>query len=636
MDSSLRNQTTNAVSPKLSVYSSRLDSKNREVRLLVVQPAASVEEPIVCSLNTSHLGDGPNFVALSYCWGPSHLKQRITINVQDLEVSSSVVAALRRLRSSRQVLTIWIDQISINQGDAVERAQQVSIMSMIYSKAARVHIWLGEGDLVTRMSLRVVRDIYSVNHNICPGGDSCECEGTRHLSKDDSLSHARGKASPASRFMLEVLMVHVKNEHGELATAAGGVNNLQVTTFMTNLFLNPWFRRVWVLQEALLARSAVVHCGDELVTWEEVVQVSEWLGTITQLFYHVPRTIMPDIWSHLRSGDGKIRQIELLELFLHGLAMNATDPRDKLFALLSFAQVTGAGHELPSAIQTSYTKQPSQVFADFTAWWIREHHSLSILSTVHGQRTRTWQSLSCGHDRPNIERPTWAVGSEGHVRWSKVTIDYQFDFQASAGAVPDDELLDEVLSASGLRMRLKGFQLTRIGALLHLSLMGTKVQLGESEKEFLQILDMLFDMGGHHRTWNSKFKGLDWTPRPPPEDANEFVQCSYDHWRSHENYVQQSRRRSLGLPRIGSRNVVADRQLKAKEAYIPSCLDPVLFRAENGAIGLCPWMAKEGDAIVVLHGAKVPYLLRPVEDESSGRAFELVGECYVTSIMDGT
>ncbi|KAL1872743.1 hypothetical protein Daus18300_004289 [Diaporthe australafricana] len=639
-DSNIRNQPTSAVSPILSVYRSRLDSKNREVRLLVVEPAASVDEPIVCSLNTSRLGDGPHFVALSYCWGPSHLKQRLTINDQSLEVSSSVVAALRRLRPARQALTIWIDQISINQGDAVERAEQVSIMSMIYSEAARVHIWLGEGDVVTRTSLRVVRDIYNVNHNICPGGDSCECEGTRHLSKDDALSHARGKDSPISRFMLEVLMAHVKNEHGELATAAGGVNNLQVTTFMTNLFLNPWFRRVWVLQEALLARSAVVHCGDELVTWEEVVQVSEWLGTITQLFYHVPHIIMPDIWSNVKSGDGGIRRMELLELFLNGLAMNATDPRDKLFALLSFAHETGAGHELPVAIKTSYEKEPSQVFADFTAWWIREHHSLSILSTVHGQRARTWQRLSCSDDRPKVERPTWAIGSEGQVRWAKVTLDSQFNFQASAGTSPDDGLLDEALSSSDLRLRLKGFQLTRIGLLFHLSLLGTKIQLGESEKEFLQILDMLFDMGGHHRTWNSKFKGLDWRPRPPPEDANEFVQCSYDHWRSHENYVQQQqprrRRPTLGLPRIGPGNVVADRQLKAKEGYIPSCLDPVLFRADNGATGLCPWMAKEGDTIVVLHGAKVPYLLRPVEDEASGRVFELVGECYITSIMDGT
>lgn len=41
---------------------------------------------------------------------------------------------------------MWIDSISINQGDMPERNQQVSLISEIYSKANSVAIWLGVED----------------------------------------------------------------------------------------------------------------------------------------------------------------------------------------------------------------------------------------------------------------------------------------------------------------------------------------------------------------------------------------------------------------------------------------------------------------------------------------------------------
>jgi len=54
---------------------------------------------------------------------------------------------------------------------------------------------------------------------------------------------------------------------------------------------------------------------------------------------------------------------------------------------------------------------------------------------------------------------------------------------------------------------------------------------------------------------------------------------------------------------------------------------------EDGRRGLCPWIAKRGDIFVVLHGGKVPRLLRlggPV-----GGVLRFVGECYVEGIMSG-
>jgi hypothetical protein len=53
---------------------------------------------------------------------------------------------------------------------------------------------------------------------------------------------------------------------------------------------------------------------------------------------------------------------------------------------------------------------------------------------------------------------------------------------------------------------------------------------------------------------------------------------------------------------------------------------------ERGYMGLAPAQTQPGDIVCVLRGGTVPYVLRPMEDG----CFQLVGECYVQGIMDGS
>jgi hypothetical protein len=60
----------------------------------------------------------------------------------------------------------------------------------------------------------------------------------------------------------------------------------------------------------------------------------------------------------------------------------------------------------------------------------------------------------------------------------------------------------------------------------------------------------------------------------------------------------------------------------------------------KGYLVLVPDRAEEGDAVVVMKGARVPYVLRGMEregqrEEKTERGFELVGEAYVHGYMDG-
>lgn len=64
----------------------------------------------------------------------------------------------------------------------------------------------------------------------------------------------------------------------------------------------------------------------------------------------------------------------------------------------------------------------------------------------------------------------------------------------------------------------------------------------------------------------------------------------------------------------------------------------VLFRTDNGLIGLGPDYMSDGDEVWDLIGSNVPFLLRQETSDSrngDGRHYRLVGECYVHGLMSG-
>lgn len=55
------------------------------------------------------------------------------------------------------------------------------------------------------------------------------------------------------------------------------------------------------------------------------------------------------------------------------------------------------------------------------------------------------------------------------------------------------------------------------------------------------------------------------------------------------------------------------------------------FTTKIGYMGLCPWHTVVGDIICLFPGAQVPLVIRQIADK-----YQLVGECYLHDVMDGT
>ena len=119
-------------------------------------------------------------------------------------VTLSVYEALQQIRSKHESRYLWIDAICIDQYNLQERGHQVQQMSLIYQKAERVVIWLGQGTEETDLVMDSMKQL----HNIF-----VEKEGDWR-----QLAWFWIKASPAGCY-----------------------------EGMRLILSRPWFRRIWIL-----------------------------------------------------------------------------------------------------------------------------------------------------------------------------------------------------------------------------------------------------------------------------------------------------------------------------------------------------------------------------------------------------
>lgn len=162
------------------------------------------------------------YEALSYAWGVNPERTWMDIDGAQVEITESLRMALTHLRcyTSRK---LWIDQICINQCDDVEKSGQVQMMLDIFASADRVHAWLG---LPNEKSDAGITALWSFCH-----GPETICETAWHGSPTEFLC-----------------------------------------TGLEDILSRTWFQRIWVVQEAAVAKEVVMHCGFHRLSWTNSVE----------------------------------------------------------------------------------------------------------------------------------------------------------------------------------------------------------------------------------------------------------------------------------------------------------------------------------------------------------------------------
>ncbi|KAI0544505.1 HET-domain-containing protein [Xylaria curta] len=335
------------------LYQSQLKDRDYEVRLLKLFECASSTSGygFECRLQCFSLKDNLNYVALSYCWGDLPNTKNLVVENTGVPVSETLLLALKQLWHMGNTL-LWVDYLCINQDDSDEKSGQVRMMDIIFSKATIVFAWLGTGDHDSDMAMAVL--------------------GGPRLSEQVELP-----------------------EEAEIACEA-----------VIRLLSRPYWTRCWVIQEICRARFPVILCGSRSVTWSTMLRRLDGLGTSVPAQYaqHLisPLRYMRDREQNkLRAGT----EISLIPLLVLSRRSLASDPRDKLYALLSLA------NDGRTLIPTpNYSQTAEQVFFDTARCMIEDHDRTDIILLAH--RTRGQRNLpSWAPDWANIhsQLPPWVM-----------------------------------------------------------------------------------------------------------------------------------------------------------------------------------------------------------------------------------
>jgi hypothetical protein len=123
-----------------------LDSKAREIRLVVLLPAADFSARVQCRFKTVSLVSLPEFEAISWCWGDRTETEMIDLEGRAWALRTHLASALRLIRHADHERIIWADALSINQASSdeakAEKAEQIQLMKYIFSTSEQTVIWL--------------------------------------------------------------------------------------------------------------------------------------------------------------------------------------------------------------------------------------------------------------------------------------------------------------------------------------------------------------------------------------------------------------------------------------------------------------------------------------------------------------
>ncbi|KAH7169060.1 heterokaryon incompatibility protein-domain-containing protein [Fusarium sp. MPI-SDFR-AT-0072] len=306
-------------------------TERSHIRLLELLPAPR-EKALEGRFQVVDVEQMPAYEALSYTWADDNndasLCQRIFIGLGNraLPITRNCHQALSRLRRKTESLLIWVDAICINQSDLGERSDQVAMMGTIFSQATEVHGYVGE------------------DPDNVEGGEV----GAITLLKDELKS-----SKLASR------------QFKDNAEEALG-----------RLLRRPFFSRLWVVQEVLLARSITIHCGDSTTPISRDVFIKAKLHKA-----EVPWWLTKIGWIGAQSkGD-------MLELLSATALCKMSDMRDKIFGLLGLAD----GNEV-DALKANYKLMVREVYIGTALYLIQQrnrHNVIELAESMTNLRLRS-------------------------------------------------------------------------------------------------------------------------------------------------------------------------------------------------------------------------------------------------------
>ncbi|KAF5966583.1 putative het-6OR heterokaryon incompatibility protein (het-6OR allele) [Fusarium bulbicola] len=602
------------------------------IRIFTLDPGSKSDE-LRGTLQTHLLNAAPKYEALSYVWGPRKQTKSIKCNGQDFSITDSLDIALRRMRLPEKPRHIWIDQICIDQDSTRERSEQVSIMRHIYSNAELVNAWLGPADSEVAAS---AAGIISTLANSKP----------RLYEKD------------------------IFPEDQELLDLSLPTRDSPAWSALNTMLGVPYFSRVWIIQEVAVASDFALLWGDSTISKREFQKFR-----LAALYYKLSDVDVEKgspgvLWNPvalLYMGYYIVGDDSLLHLVSSTSSSNATDARDKIFALIGLAS-NGSYDMVPD-----YSKSEAEVFSEFARLVIVAENNLDILDHSYVEDPED-------PERRPLWAPRWRSDDDSYKHY---LLNYPLTASRDVSMMLAPSASEEVLTLRGIQVDSVRDMCDR-GTEIHQDILAAVDMITCNSEVFNRrygseiIRTVLLTMMAGHESSGPMINHV--TTRLTDEGyVNTFIAFALQFIiQAHisQDGREPDQRRYLELVRLAAEAIPLpvepcwtspedfeslERMLKAlyphdlpvvaADLEIPSRMDcdfvmgpqrfeelirashdSKMFVMETGYVGFGPRCMRPGDIVCVLFGGRTPYVMRPtaVADE-----YLFLGPAYVHGLMDG-
>ncbi|KAF7672699.1 hypothetical protein GT037_009200 [Alternaria burnsii] len=573
-----------------------LDPALKEIRVLEVAPASG-DGIVECTMSPISLLDNPVpvYETISYCWGPPRAPSTIKLNGRLTPVPASSEAAIRRMRLSDRPRTLWIDAICIDQSSVTERSAQVAFMSTVYRAGMRNLVYLGEDDGMAERGVKAVQDVVA---------------DMRTATNDLTM-------------LAQTIFVEHTGEH--LTSDEGFSEDIDFEALEV-FFSLEWFRRLWVLQEIVLATSNTCYWGnfefDLLVT----VRTASWINYKRRF---VPHSLLNragyycafEMFDHLDRDNGRFANYRHMAAMLDtAQRFEKTEDRDGIYAILGLIDQDKAleGHEA-ALLEVDYTKPIPDVLRDATRYALSERNDLEVL-------TRLAHDVDMLADFQTF--PTWTVRADVQDR-SRNAFYLPYVYNSSEGLEAPSLLSDTSFGKNVLL--LQGIVVDQV---VQTTIICDYSTWWDDEKYFQWLVSIKHMTTGHNDIAMLDNVDLAIADTLAAGQTRSRKKAQPDDLKVLVGYIESLTIREDGIVSDGVsiKSHVDKKEMRAalESVYTYWCQGRRLFVTAAGRTGLGPRCMQPEDIVVVLRGGLSPFILRKKVD-----GYQLIGQAYVHGIMYG-
>lgn len=575
---------------------------HRNIRLLKIwRDENKLPAELRCEYLLAPLDGLPvTYTAISYVWGdPTAVSQIICNNGDRLSLTTSGTAILHAIVEARAAGYFWIDQLCINQEDKQEKADQVRMMGEIFASAKNVIAWLGVPTADSNIATSFVVTLFNAMKKLA---------SRNAIITADSLCQNTGCEHPSPKWLA-----------------------------LRSFLKRPWFERLWIVQEIIMASGEMILlCGNCSITWDTLAEVVVTIETngLSRLILQntdngeddpdAPGGLLNTACVYAMKKMKNMRQpIDLQFALIYCLRFKATDPRDKLFALLGLA--TDADDPV---LRPNYRASVREVFTASSRYMMTTNKSLRILHIA-----------GIGWSRQILDLPSWVPD------WSaphRVTI--FGDMVDNAGYRASASLPSNVKAGPGPdSITLKAIFIDTMHVCIPqpdvtLSWRLTYARSNEYRHAMVAWIDQLraaVDSSSHYAQNGFDKSDVLWralianTIRPGLPAREEYRHFFKSWLLFHHQPAADGNDGSIEKDTWDEAWTFNGPFSDAMEAR-------VIFTTKRGLIGIGPPYMQSGDLICIIIGAQTPFLVRKVISATEqAPMYEVVGDCYVHGLMNG-